>query len=123
MVVLKDMDIEAIEQTHVYKGQYFVLGGLVPMIEEHVERYVRIQPLIDLIRQRAESNHLEEIILALPYNPEGEHTRLYVAKKIEPLVEKLNLRITTLGRGLSTGTELEYIDTDTFENALSTRFE
>ncbi len=121
MVVLKDMDLEAIEQSRVYTGQYFVLGGFIPMIETKTNDAVRMTELLALIQKRAEHDKLAEIILAFPLNPEGEHTRAYVTAKIEDLKKQYHLKISTLGRGLSTGTELEYIDRDTFQNAFEGR--
>lgn len=118
MIVIKDLDLENIERTHAYEGQYFVLGNLVPMIATDVEKFVRIRELESLITKRVEENNLREIIFSTPTNPEGEHTRAYVLNRIQPLVTQFNLTITTLGRGLSTGTELEYIDPETFRNAL-----
>lgn len=121
MIVIKDMDLENIERTNAYHGQYFVLGNLVPMIAQDVEKFVRIYELENLITKRAKENNLKEIIFATPTNPEGEHTRAYVHGRIKPLIDQFGLTVTTLGRGLSTGTELEYIDPDTFRNALSGR--
>ena len=64
---------------------------------------------------------LKEVVLALSANPEGEHTALYVKKILEPLAEKYQFKISVLGRGLSTGTELEYSDSDTLKNAFKNR--
>ena len=36
-------------------------------------------------------------------------------------IRSQSLKITTLGRGLSTGSELEYADADTLRNALDSR--
>ena len=121
MIVVKDLDLENIERTNAYNGQYFVLGNLVPMIATDIEKFVRIKELESLITKRIEENNLQEIIFSTPTNPEGEHTRAYVLSRIQPLIDQYNLKTTTLGRGLSTGTELEYIDPETFRNALSGR--
>ncbi|MCF7865058.1 MAG: hypothetical protein K9M11_00945 [Candidatus Pacebacteria bacterium] len=64
---------------------------------------------------------LKEIILATSVNPEGEHTASYVVGLLKPLVEVHGFRISTLGRGLSTGTELEYSDSETLKSALMNR--
>ena len=64
---------------------------------------------------------LKEIIIALNYNPEGENTLSYLSEFLKPVTEKNNIKISTLGRGLSTGTELEYSDSDTIKNALKNR--
>jgi recombination protein RecR len=120
MIVEKDMDLEAIEQSNVYKGTYFVIGGLIPMIKHDVS-HLRIDPLLQHIEKRA-AQGLAEIIMSFSYNPESEHTRMFLEEKLKPVVEKHNLTISKLGRGLSTGTELEYSDSDTLRHALSSRF-
>ncbi len=70
--------------------------------------------------QKHESG-LREIILATSVNPEGEHTASYIAGLLKPLIEKHGFRVSTLGRGLSTGTELEYSDSETLKSALQNR--
>lgn len=67
------------------------------------------------------SSGLKEVILATSVNPEGEHTASYIAGLLKPYVEKHGFRISTLGRGLSTGTELEYSDSETLKSALQNR--
>lgn len=64
---------------------------------------------------------LKEVILATSVNPEGEHTASYIAGLLKPLIEAHGFRISTLGRGLSTGTELEYSDSETLKSALQNR--
>lgn len=64
---------------------------------------------------------LKEVILATSVNPEGEHTASYIAGLLKPLIEVHGFRISTLGRGLSTGTELEYSDSETLKSALQNR--
>lgn len=119
MVVAHDPDIDAIEQTGIYKGVYFVLGGLLPVVEKAPEDQIRIGALLKHVDNVADD--LSEIILALPVNPEGENTSTFVKNKLEDIAGTHNITISTLGRGLSTGTELEYIDNQTFESALANR--
>ena len=40
---------------------------------------------------------------------------------IKDIAEKMGIKISSLGKGLSTGTELEYSDNDTLKNALKNR--
>ena len=120
MVVARDVDVESIEKSYIYHGYYFVLGGTVPILDEKPETRVRISPLQKKIEEKIKTG-LKEIVLAFDLNPEGEHTVQYVSKTIAPLVEKNSLTLTLLGRGLSTGTELQYSDSDTIKNALQNR--
>lgn len=117
MVVAKDVDLEAVEKSKVYSGYYFVLGNSLSLVEQDPESKLRTQELVLAIERRAKAG-LKELILALSLNAEGEHTREYVENLVGPLVKMHGLKVTILGRGLSTGTELEYSDAETIKNAL-----
>jgi|GEM_PF-30105 len=67
------------------------------------------------------SKSLKEVILAFNLTPEGEHTQHYIQGILAPLVAKYKLTVSVLGRGLSTGLELEYSDSETVKNALRGR--
>ncbi|MEA2112815.1 MAG: toprim domain-containing protein [Patescibacteria group bacterium] len=122
MIVAKDADLENIEKVGSYDGLYFVLGGLLPILERQPEQRIRIDKLLKLLNKKIEDKELKEIILALSLNPEGENTIDYLSQQIKSVIGGYPLKISTLGRGLSTGTELEYLDDNTFENALKNRF-
>ncbi len=109
MIVEKDVDLENIEKAGVYNGRYFVLGGVMPFTGD--KNNLRFKELFD------RAKNYTEIILALSANVEGENTGRYIEKILEPL----KIKITKLGRGLSTGTELEYSDSETIINALKNR--
>ena len=126
MVVEKDSDLESVKKSHIYNGKYFVLGGLVPIVEKNTKSRVRIEELKKKITSEARPSalglaSLKEIILAFSLSPQGNHTDSYVREQLQELVKKNNLKISSLGRGLSTGTELEYSDNDTLKNALKNR--
>lgn len=120
-IVEKDADFENIEKSKIYNGKYFILGGKVPILEKNPEQKIRAKELINIILQRVKNNNLKEIILALPINPDGENTEQYIKKLILPIAEKYSIKVSMLGRGLSTGIELEYPDTDTLKNAFKNR--
>ncbi len=119
MVVEKDSDLEAVERSAVYKGSYFILGGTLPILEKNPESKIRIRELETLIEK--EKDVITEIILACAVTPESEHTAEYVHAAILPIAERSHITLTALGRGLSTGTELEYSDADTLRFALEGR--
>lgn len=119
MVVEKDSDLESVRKSRVYQGKYFILGGLVPIVEKTTKRQVRIEELKEKITKDAKE--LKEIILAFSLSPQGDHTDHYVRGEIQSIAEPLGIKISSLGRGLSTGTELEYSDNDTLRNALKNR--
>jgi recombinational DNA repair protein RecR len=105
---------------HFYTGLYFVLGGSIPVLSKSPEEFIRLTELKNIIKRKMDAGELKELILGLSLNPQGEYTLEYLKEKLEEF-EKAGLRISYLGRGLSTGTELEYSDKETFENALANR--
>lgn len=120
MVVEKDVDLDIIERSGAYDGRYFVLGGTIPILDEAPERRVRLNALVALLSERM-TQGLAEIIIATGLTPEGENTAFFVRQKIDPLLAGKSVKVSLLGRGLSTGTELEYSDSDTIKSALSSR--
>jgi recombination protein RecR len=120
MIVARDIDLENIEKSHSFNGKYFVLGGTVPILDKNPETRIHLKELLSAIENKAK-NGLKEIILGFSINPESEYTADYVIQVLNPLITKYNLKISHLGRGLSTGTELEYSDADTIKNALKNR--
>ena len=121
LVVEKVVDYESIRKSGTYKGLYFILGGLVPIVNKETPYYIRINELLKIVEERAKEDNLKEVILALAISPEGEQTDIYLRQKLSPLEKKYNFKIVSLGRGLSTGTELEYSDGETIKNALENR--
>lgn len=146
MIVGRDIDLQAVERSRAYNGLYFVLGGSVPIFDEAPDQKIRQKELLARLEQMTSSgadtsaagialaeldgtatnknistSGLKEIILATSVNPEGEHTASYIAGLLKPLVSTHGFRVSTLGRGLSTGTELEYSDSETLKSALQNR--
>ncbi len=123
MIVARDVDFEAIEKSKTYFGLYFILGGTVPILDKNPETRIRSRELIKRLEKdttATTSIGLKEIILSLNANPEGEHTVDFLRGLLKPFTEK-GITISILGRGLSTGSELEYSDADTIKNALKNR--
>jgi len=120
LVVEKDSDLESIKKSRVYNGRYFILGGLVPIVEKTTKSRVRIEELKRKI-SNSPKTALGEIILAFSLSPQGDYTDQYVREQIAEACEKNNIKVSSLGRGLSTGTELEYSDNETLKNALKNR--
>lgn len=119
MVVEKDSDLESVKKSRVYSGKYFILGGLVPIVEKTTKSRVRIEELKQKIS--SPKTVFREIILAFSLSPQGDNTDSYVREQIKDVAEKQNIKVSSLGKGLSTGTELEYSDNDTLKNALKNR--
>jgi len=117
MLVEKDQDLAAIERAGTYRGRYFVLGGVLTLSGKGA---IREKELLRNVEKRLK-NGLKEIVLALSATSEGEHTADCVRELISPWRD--NLKISELGRGLATGSELEYSDPETLRAALSNRKE
>jgi recombination protein RecR len=120
MIVEKDADIGAVEHAGAYLGQYFVLGGLLPILEKEPAQKIRSQELT-LTVQKLLTKNLSEIIIALAASSEGDNTIDYLKPLLTDATKNSKVKISILGRGLSTGSELEYADTDTLKNALKNR--
>ncbi len=120
MILEKDSDLESMHKSKEYHGKYFILGGLVPIVEKNTNKKIRIDELKNLLTKNT-SDKFTEIILAFSLSPQGDHTDFYIRSELRQICEKNNIKISSLGRGLSTGTELEYSDNDTLKNALKNR--
>ncbi|MGB3921863.1 MAG: toprim domain-containing protein [Minisyncoccia bacterium] len=111
MLVSRDVDCEAVEKSGGYRGYYFILGGVIPILEKEPEKRIRAKEL-DLRLKK--DKKIKEVILATNANLDGENTADFIKERYK----NLNLEFSVLGRGLSTGAELEYADPETLKNAL-----
>ena len=103
------------------RDRYFVLGGTVSLLNTPKTDSLRGGGLKKLVEKLASEDGLSEIILAFSVNPDGENTARYVVTLLKELLDEKKIKITTLGRGLSTGSELEYADPETIKSALKGR--
>jgi len=117
MLVEKDQDLTAVERAGTYKGRYFVLGGVLTLSGKGA---IREKELLKIVEKRLKSN-LKEIVLALSATSEGEHTADRIRELLAP--HRDHLKMSQLGRGLATGSELEYSDAETLRAALTNRKE
>lgn len=117
IIVARDSDFESIEKSGAYKGLYFILGGTIPILDKEPEKRVRLEPLLHYIK----SLNLKEIILSLNTTPDGENTAEIIKDAISKIIDPTKIKITVLGRGLSTGSELEYADSETIRFAIKNR--
>ena len=117
MLVEKDQDLAAVERASTYKGRYFILGGVLTLSGKGA---IREKELDATVRRRLAVG-LEEVVLALGATSEGEHTADHVRELLAPYRD--HLKVSQLGRGLATGSELEYSDAETLRAALTNRKE
>ena len=119
LIIEKDADHESIKKSKNYSGMYFILGGLIPIVTKDTPNFVRVNELMKVVENRFKNEGLKEIIIALSLNPQGENTDTYIRELLNSYDGKI--KISSLGRGLSTGSELEYADSETIKNALKNR--
>ncbi len=112
-VVEESRDIVAFERTREFRGRYHVLQGAISPIEGIGPEQLRISELLSRITVEG----VDEIILAMNPNIEGEATAMYLARLLEPL----GIAVTKIASGLPVGGDLEYADELTLSKALEGR--
>ena len=146
-VVERNMDAEVMLSKGAWTGLVFVLGGQFQVIEKKNPPKINLEKLLLFIKkllrnpnESADSSGgelsspgavgLREVVLCTSLNPDGVFTASVIKEKVKELIENEKLekdgqkiKITTFGRGFSTGTELEYADKETLQNALKNRSE
>ncbi|MBK9099561.1 MAG: recombination protein RecR [bacterium] len=112
-VVEEASDVLAVEKTHEYRGLYHVLGGVLSPLSGITPDSLHIKELL----RRFEEEDIQEVILALNPDTEGETTSLYLAKLLKPL----GVKVTRIARGLPIGGDLEFADDATIGRAILNR--
>lgn len=114
-VVAESQDIQAIEKISIYQGLYHVLRSTFRADMGEQTSGNKIPELFN----RLENGGIEEVILALNPNIDGETTMMFLEKEIKKRFP--NITLSRLARGLPTGSELQYADEITLQNALKAR--
>lgn len=122
-IVEKESDMRTMESTGAYRGLYHVLGGVISPLDPDSPKTLRLRELYDRVEARlSQGLNPCEIILATNPTTEGDTTGRYIERILAPLQTTYpHLTISRLGRGLSLGSELEYVDEITLKNALTNR--
>jgi recombination protein RecR len=112
--VVEDIrDVIAIENTGQFKGLYHVLGGLISPMDGVGPSQLTIESLVS----KASNGHVNEVMVALSTTMEGDTTLFYLYKKLKPL----DIKVSTLARGVAIGGELEYADEVTLGRSIVNR--
>lgn len=112
--VVEDIrDVMAIEGTSQYRGLYHVLGGKISPMEGIGPNDLNVQSLV----KRAEQPDVNELIFALSPTVEGDTTNFYIFKKLG----HLEIKTSTIARGIAVGDELEYADEVTLGRSIMQR--
>jgi len=72
---------------------------------------------IDSLLERLKSGEVKELIFALNTTMEGDTTNFYLYRK----VKDLDVRLTTIARGIAVGDELEFADEVTLGRSIQHR--
>jgi len=113
-VVEDTRDVLAIENTGQYNGLYHVLNGVISPMNGIGPSELNIESLLGRVTKESE---VKEIIFALSPTMEGDTTSFYLTKKMK----SLNLKLSTIARGIPIGGELEYADEITLGRSIITR--
>ena len=112
-VVETPVDMNMMEQTHAYRGLYYVLMGRISPLDGVGARELGLEQLLSRILDGV----VREVILATNYTNEGEATAHYITAMLKPK----GISVTRIARGVPVGGELEYVDSGTLAQALRER--
>ena len=112
-VVENIRDVMAVEATQQYRGLYHVLGGVISPMDGVGPSDLQIESLV----RRVEEGGIREVILALSTTMEGDTTNFYIYRKLE----KKDIKLSVIARGISVGDELEYADEITLGRSIVNR--
>lgn len=120
-VVEEPLDITRIESSGVFRGRYHVLHGAISPLDNVSPHDLKIQDLLVRIDAglRGEAPKINEIILALDPDLEGDTTVLYLAK----VLANKQVKITRIASGVPIGSDIDYVDDRTLGRALENRVE
>ncbi len=117
-VVEKHQDLYAIENTG-YQGLYYILTEIVNPLEGQMIKKTDLEKLFERIQNVEESIKPQEVIIATGLTTEGELTASYILEFLKS--KNINLKISRIAKGLPTGADIEYADSQTLSFALSNR--
>ena len=112
-VVEQVADLWALERSKGYHGLYHVLGGTLSALNGIGPDDLSIAGLVN----RARTDTVGEVILALNATVEGQTTAHYVGDRLA----HCGVRLTRLAHGVPVGGELDYLDDGTLSAALRAR--
>jgi recombination protein RecR len=108
-------DLWALDRAGVFSGKFHVLGGVLSALDGVGPEDLNIGKLVE----RAQSDTVSEVILAMNMTVDGQTTAHYVSERLS----SANVRITRLAHGVPVGGELDYLDDGTLSAALRARHE
>jgi recombination protein RecR len=107
------VDLNMMEQTHAFKGLYYVLMGRLSPLDGIGPKELRLDRLLE----RATDGAVREVVMATNFTNEGEATAHYLSE----LLHARGLKVSRIARGLPVGGELEFTDAGTIAQAFYER--
>ena len=119
-IVEEPLDVVAFENSAIYDGLYFVLGGVISPAEGIGAEELRFKELENKVKSLLSNGNIEVIVATNP-SLEGEATASYILDLFNTELKEGKIKITRLAMGLPTGADLEYADRLTLKRALEGR--
>lgn len=120
LVVEQPRDLISLEATGMFNGVYHVLAGRIEPLAGVEPGDIAVASLLERI-DNPESNArglpVVEVILGLNPNLEGDSTALYLAQALEAR----SIKVTRLARGLPSGSQIEYANSQVLADAIQGR--
>ncbi len=120
LVVEQPRDLIRLEATGMYKGVYHVLTGRIDPLAGVEPGDLTVDALLHRIDEsdsNARGAVIVEVILGLNPNLEGDSTSLYLASQLQTR----GITVTRLARGLPSGSQIEYANTQVLSDAIAGR--
>jgi recombination protein RecR len=118
-VVEEPSDIARVESSGAYRGRYHVLHGAISPLDNIAPQDLKIRELIERVESGIEGKtpKINEVILALDPDLEGDTTVLYLAK----ILADKDVKVTRIASGVPIGSDIDYVDDRTLGRALENR--
>ncbi len=117
MIIEKETDLMSIERTKKYNGKYLVIGELTKSGVLESWQKLRLNILKKIISDEMKDEKAKEIIIALNPTTYGDLNSSVIEKELKDYSQK----ISRLGRGIPTGGEIEFADSETLSHSLTRR--
>ncbi|MGN1208605.1 MAG: recombination mediator RecR [Christensenellales bacterium] len=114
-VVKESKDIKNFEKIKNFNALFHVLNGTLSPMKNITPDDLNIASLL----KRISEGGVNEVVLALGADVEGEATSMYLARLLKPL----NIKVSRLAQGISLGAEIEYVDPATLQRSFFDRKE
>lgn len=116
LVIADVKDLMAIENAGEYRGLYHVLHGVLSPLAGIGPDDINIDSLVTRLQRHEE---IQEVIVAMNANAEGEATAMYLSRLLKPA----GIKVSRLATGLSVGSDIDYADEITLIKAVEGRTE